>query len=91
MEIKNGFNLRIVCGENMVVAEGRENIDFSSVIALNETAAAIWKKVKGTDFTIADMVAALMAEYEVDEETATRDCEALAESWKETGILKPQA
>lgn len=27
MKAKNGFNLRTVCGENILVAEGEENID----------------------------------------------------------------
>ena len=29
MKAKPGFNLRDVCGEQIIVAEGKENIDFS--------------------------------------------------------------
>lgn len=36
MKAKNGFNLRTVCGENILVAEGEENIDFSNIISMNE-------------------------------------------------------
>mgnify|MGYP003462096660 CR=1 FL=1 len=39
MKKKTGFNLRTICGERIIVAEGRENIDFSNIIALNESAA----------------------------------------------------
>ncbi|MCF0192026.1 MAG: PqqD family protein, partial [Prevotella sp.] len=39
MKIKDGFKIRQVCGENIVVAEGEANIDFSVVISINETAA----------------------------------------------------
>ena len=32
MKAKKGFNLRNVCGEQLIVAEGKENIDFSNII-----------------------------------------------------------
>lgn len=89
MRIKQGFNIRQVCGEYIVVAEGEANIDFSEVISVNETAACIWKAVVDKDFTIDDMVNALIAdEYDVAEDVARKDCEQLAASWKETGILE---
>ena len=47
MKTKKGFRLRIICGENVVVAEGIENIDFSKIISMNESAAYLWQKVEG--------------------------------------------
>ena len=35
MRIKKGFVLRDVCGEKIVVAEGKENIDFTKIINMN--------------------------------------------------------
>ena len=32
MKAKPGFNLRNVCGEQIIVAEGKENIDFSNIL-----------------------------------------------------------
>ena len=46
MKAKPGFNLRNVCGEQIIVAEGKENIDFSNIISMNESAAYLWKKVQ---------------------------------------------
>ena len=43
MRKKPGFNLRDVCGEQIVVAEGKENIDFSNIISMNETSAFLWE------------------------------------------------
>ena len=37
MKAKKGFNLRDVCGEKIIVAEGKENIDFSNIISMNES------------------------------------------------------
>ena len=39
MKIKKGFELRNVCGEHVVIATGIENVDFSKMITLNESAA----------------------------------------------------
>ena len=47
MKTKKGFVLRNVCGENIIVAEGKENIDFTKIISMNETAAYLWKNVEG--------------------------------------------
>lgn len=87
MKIKDGFELRNICGENIIVSHGIENIDFVKVISLNESAALVWKSMIGRDFTIDDMVAALMAEYDVDAETAKADCQTLVDDWTRIGFL----
>ncbi len=89
MKIKEGFNIRQVCGEYIVVAEGEANIDFSEVISINQTAACIWKAVVGKEFTVDDMVKALIDdEYDVTEEVARKDCEQLAQDWKNAKLLQ---
>ncbi|MBQ4276514.1 MAG: PqqD family protein [Bacteroidaceae bacterium] len=87
MKIKDGFELRNICGENIIVSHGIENIDFVKVISLNESAAVVWNKVMGKEFTIDDMVSALMSEYDVDAETAKADCQTLIDDWKRIGFL----
>ena len=87
MKIKPGFNIRQVCGENIIVAEGEANIDFSNVISVNESAAVIWNAVTDREFSIKDMASALTAEYDVDEATAEADCKELAQSWIEAGLV----
>lgn len=88
MKTKKGFNLRSVCGEQIVVAEGKENIDFSSIISMNESSAYLWKELVGKDFTVEDMVELLLKEYDVDRETALADCNALANNWLAAGIIE---
>ena len=87
MKIKEGFELRDVCGESVIVATGRKNIDFSKVISLNESAALVWREVDGRDFEVEDMAKTLLDTYEVDEATALRDAKALASQWKEIGLV----
>ena len=87
MKKKNGFNLRTVCGEKIIVAEGKENIDFSNIIVLNESAAYLWEKVSDNEFTAEEMAKWLTEEYDIDEETAKRDANTLAKQWMEAGII----
>lgn len=88
MKIKNGFRLRTVCEESIIVAEGLNNIDFSSIISLNESAAFLWKNVQGEDFDATRLASLLTAEYEVDEDTARHDADALIAQWSEAGLLE---
>ena len=88
MKTKNGFRLRTVCGENIIVAEGIRNIDFSSIISMNEPSAFLWQKVQDKEFDEDLLTNLLLEEYEVDEATARRDIEALVQKWFEAGIIE---
>ena len=87
MRIKNGFELRKICGENIVIAHGVENIDFTKVITLNESAAFIWQQVEGKEFTVEDLADALVREYGIDKELALKDSQNLLDSWRAAGVL----
>lgn len=88
MKAKKRFTLRNVCGEYIIVAEGKENIDFSNIISLNESSAYLWKKIQNMDsFSIEDLAKFLMEEYDVDMETAIADSKSLVEQWVSIGIV----
>ena len=87
MKQKEGFTLRNICVENIIVAEGLANIDFGHIITLNESAAYLWQKAKGQDFTIEDLTKWLTEEYEVDEATARHDAQQLADAWQKASII----
>lgn len=88
MKIKDGFELKDICGENIIISHGKENINFTKIITLNESAALIWNKVIGKDFSIEDMVQTIIDEYEIDEATAKKDCENIASEWKKVGFIE---
>lgn len=88
MKIKSGFVMRDVCGEKIIISEGVENIDFSTLIAFNSSAAFIWESVVGRDFTIDDIVTSLTAEYDVDEATARKDAEMVIQEWSKLGLVQ---
>ena len=68
MKIKNGFVLRNVAGQFVVLPTG-DTLNLSMMITLNETGAFLWKQLENENDE-AGLVAALLAEYDVDEATA---------------------
>ena len=89
MKQKKGFALRTVCGENIIVAEGLETVDFSKVINLNETATFLWKEAeKQGDFSVDSLTEALCKEDEVEKAIATADIDRIVGEWKEIGIVE---
>lgn len=89
MKTKKGFKLRNVCGEYVIVAEGVENIDFSRIINMNESAAYLWEHVQENgDFTEDSLVKLLLEEYDTDEATARADVKKLMTMWQEAGITE---
>ncbi|MBO5060206.1 MAG: PqqD family protein [Clostridia bacterium] len=72
MKIKDGFILRKVAGNYIVIGVGQEAVDFNGMITINETGAFLWE-VLSKGATKEEMLSALLAEYDVDEETAKKD------------------
>ncbi|MBO4585987.1 MAG: PqqD family protein [Bacteroidales bacterium] len=87
MKIKEGFILRTICGQHVISGEGKANVNYSSLISLNDTAAYLFKNLQGKDFTEETAVDLLLEEYEVDRETAAKDVKALVAKWLEIGLL----
>ena len=87
MKLLDGLVLRPLGSEFFVTGEGLARIDFSKLVSMNATAAYLWKEVEGKDFTVDDLTALLTARYEVDEQTARTDAQALVASWTDAGMI----
>lgn len=88
MKIKKGFVLRQVCGENVVVGEGLDAINFGKLLSLNETAAWLWQQAAEMgDFTVDGLVAKLLEEYDVEEDVARKDVTNIVNEWQKVGVL----
>lgn len=88
MKIKDGFVLREMCGENIVAAEGIENINFNKLISLNESAAYLLRELIGKEFTTEEMAELLIVRYGIDKELAMTDSANLCEAWINAGIAE---
>ncbi len=87
MKIKNGFLLRKVGEQNIVVAIGDESRDFNGIIRLNETGRFLWEKLQ-SETTEKNLVSAMLLEYDIDEATAENDTVDFIESLKEANLLE---
>lgn len=85
MKLKDGFILREVAGEHVVLSVGGE-MDLNGMITLNDTGCTLWKRLE-QEAELSDLTAALLAEYEVDEPTARAAAERFVEKLKELELL----
>lgn len=88
MKIKEGFILRQICGEYVVVGEGLAQVNFNKMLSLNESAAYLWQEVSGKEFTKEDLVKLLLDKYDVSEERAATDVDKLIAIWLEQGVAE---
>lgn len=89
MHIKNGFVLREVCGEQVIMGEGVGALDFGKLLCLNETAAWLWQKASEMgEFTVESLADALCGEYDVDAENAKADVSAIVNEWQKVYVIE---
>lgn len=89
MRIKKGFVLREVCGERVIIGEGLGAINFGKMLALNETAAWLWKQAQEMgDFTIEALAERLCEEYDVTPDEAKADVADIINEWQQVGVIE---
>ena len=85
MKIKDGFILRSVAGQTVVLPTG-DDLDLNMMITLNETGAFLWENLQGETDENA-LVSALLSEYDVDESTARKAVSGLVTKLNDHGFL----
>ena len=85
MKIKDGFLLRQVAGQNVVLPVG-EGLDLNMMITLNDTGKFLWEQLS-CDTDESALVAALLEEYDVDRETAAQAVSRFLETLNGHGFL----
>ena len=86
MRIKNGFVLREVAGQIMVIATGEASKDFHGMIKLNSTGKVIWLGLQEglEENKIAER---LQEQFDVDAEKALEDTRGFLKQMEEMGFL----
>lgn len=87
MKIKDGFILRQVAGSYLVISVGGESVDFNGMITVNETGAFLWEKLTA-GATEAELLDAMLAEYEVDAETAKADVSEFIKLLEDNNLIE---
>lgn len=87
MKIKKDFILRKMNEMNLVVAVGNAVKEFNGYISLNETGCFLWEKLS-TGASEKDLIDALLAEYDVSEEIATKDVKTFIDTLDKNNLLE---
>ncbi len=87
MKIKDKLILRHIGNDYIIIEPERDTVDMTKVFSLNESAAWLWKELKGVDFTEEYVAELLMKKYDVDKECALEDVYKLIEVFKNQGLI----
>lgn len=87
MKIKAGYILRQVAGNSIVIAVGDEAVNFNGLITVNGAGTFLWKQLE-QGATEAGLLAAMQAEYDVDEETARADIAEFLDKLRAAGLIE---
>lgn len=85
MKLKEGYIMRVVAGQIVVLPTG-DDLDLNLMITLNETGKFLWNILE-TGATEDELVAAVLASYDVDEETARNAVVSFVSKLNEHGFL----
>lgn len=85
MKIKEGFLLREVAGQTVVLPVN-DDLDLNMMITMNETGRFLWERLQA-DTNEAALVAALLKEYDVEEATAQASVAAFVKKLSDNGFL----
>lgn len=86
MKVSQDFVLRDIAGEHIVVPTGAAASQIYGIMTLNDSGLLLWNMLK-EGCNGEELTAAILAEYEVDEETAAQDVEKFLERLRQAGIL----
>lgn len=87
MKIKEGFVLRNVVDEFIVMPTGGNISKFEGAVVLNDVSAFVFRELE-KGISREDLLAAMLSEYDVDEARAAQDLDALLEQFESMGILE---
>lgn len=87
MKIKKDFVLRQIAGKWVILPLADGTKDFSAMLTLNDTGAALWRVLEKTPEEEA-LVAALLDEYEVTEAQARADVSRFLDKLVQIGCIE---
>ena len=72
MRVDDGFVLREIAGDYVIIPTGKTVLDFNGMITVNEVGVSIWKMLQ-EETTFENIVKGILDEYDADEETVKAD------------------
>ena len=89
MKIKDGLELRNVCGENVVFSTSLSNVDYTKLSVLNgESSVFLFNLLMKNDMSEEELADALCREFEVEKATALADVKNFCKQLKEAEVAE---
>ena len=87
IKAKEGFVLRNIVDEYILMPVGDNIAEFKGTILLNEVSALIWEKLQNP-VSKEDLLQAVLDEFEVERSVAAADLDDLLTTLREYGVLE---
>lgn len=86
MRISDQYMLRQVADEYLVIPVGEAALKVKGLIGLSESGSLLYRRLQ-SGCTEEELVSALLAEYDIDTQTARADTRGFLEQMRRMGIL----
>lgn len=87
MKIKEGYVLRQVSSQWVVLPVGKASVSFNGMLSLNDSGVLLWRTLEnGSDRDA--MADALLAEYDVEREQALSDVDEFISTLEKVGCIE---
>ncbi|HOI25613.1 MAG TPA: PqqD family protein [Caldisericia bacterium] len=86
MKIKDGFMLREIAGNWVVVPIGQRVVDFNGLMTLNESGVLLWKKLEH-GASREELISSILDEYDVETAIAENDVDEFVNGLKDKEII----
>ena len=87
MKAKEGFVLRNIVGEHILMPVGDNIGKFKGTVLLNEVSAFIWEKMQ-SPISREELLKAILDQFEVEESVAAADLDALLAKFEELDVIE---
>ena len=87
MKAREGFVIRNIMGDYVLSPTGSKMKEFQATIVMNDLTAFVWNELQH-DVTRSELLKAILEEYDVDQETAAKDLDALLKKLREFEIIE---
>ena len=88
MKIKEGYKVREIAGEYLIINQGASELDMTKIISLNSSALMLWNSFIEKEFTIEQVADKLVEVYAIDNALAVKDGTVWCEMLQHQGIIE---
>lgn len=87
MKVKDGYILKKVAGENIVIATGEARLSFNGIITFNEVGAEVFTRLDGTR-TVDQIAQEIASLYNAPKDVIEKDINNLIEKMRNHGLIE---